>query len=52
MTMTVPRSVRILYKFDESEYSFDGAYAAAMTAYGCRLEDILAVFSHSPLCSI
>ena len=27
----------------------DGAYAAAMTAYGCRLEDILAVFGHSPV---
>ena len=27
----------------------DGAYAAAMTAYGCRLEDVLAVFGHSPV---
>ena len=27
----------------------DGAYAASMTAYGCRLEDILAVFGHSPV---
>ena len=27
----------------------DGAYAAAMAAYGCRLEDILAVFGHSPV---
>ena len=27
----------------------DGAYVAAMAAYGCRLEDILAVFGHSPV---
>ena len=27
----------------------DGAYVAAMTTYGCRLEDILAVFGHSPV---
>ena len=27
----------------------DGAHAAAMTAYGCRIEDILAVFGHSPV---
>lgn len=26
----------------------DGAYTAAMATYGCRLEDILAVFSHTP----
>ena len=27
----------------------DGAYLAAMKEYGCKREDILAVFCHSPL---
>ena len=26
----------------------DGAYAVAEAEYGCRLEDVLAVFSHDP----
>ena len=26
----------------------DGAYLAAMKEYGCKIEDILAVFCHSP----
>ena len=26
----------------------DGAYLAAMEEYGCKIEDILAVFCHSP----
>ncbi len=26
----------------------DGAYLAAMKKYGCKIEDILAVFCHSP----
>ena len=29
----------------------DGAYAVAMTAYGCQYEDVLAVFSHLPVCA-
>ena len=28
----------------------DGAYAIAMKEYGCRLEDVLSVFCHTPLC--
>ena len=28
----------------------DGAYAVAEAEYGCRLEDVLAVFSHDPFC--
>ena len=27
----------------------DGAYAAAMDEFGCKLDDILAVFSHTPI---
>lgn len=27
----------------------DGAYAAAMDEFGCKLDDILAVFSHAPI---
>lgn len=26
----------------------DGAYLAAVKEYGCRMEDVLAVFCHSP----
>lgn len=26
----------------------DGAYLAAMKEYGCKIEDILAVFCHAP----
>ena len=26
----------------------DGAYIAAVKEYGCRMEDVLAVFCHSP----
>ena len=28
--------------------NIDGAYAVATAEYGCRLEDVLAVFSHDP----
>ena len=27
----------------------DGAYAAAMDEFGCKLDDILAVFNHTPI---
>jgi hypothetical protein len=27
----------------------DGAYAAAMDIFSCKLDDILAVFSHTPI---
>ena len=27
----------------------DGAYAAAMDIFSCKLDDILAVFSHAPI---
>lgn len=29
--------------------NIDGAYAIAMKEYGCKLEDILSVFCHTPL---
>lgn len=29
----------------------DGAYAIAMKEYECKLEDILSVFCHAPLCA-
>ena len=34
---------------DVEAKDIDGAYAAAMEEYGCKLEDILAVFCHSPV---
>ena len=34
---------------DVESKDIDGAYAAAMEEYGCKLEDILAVFCHSPV---
>ena len=29
----------------------DGAYVVAMKEYGCKIEDILSVFCHSPHCA-
>ena len=29
----------------------DGAYAVAMKEYGCKLEEILSVFCHTPFCA-
>ena len=36
-------------KRDVESKDIDGAYAAAMKEYGCKLDDIFAVFCHSPL---
>ena len=34
---------------DVEAKDIDGAYAAAMKEYGCKLDDILAVLSHTPI---
>lgn len=34
---------------DVEAKDIDGAYAAAMDESGCKLDDILAVFSHTPI---
>ena len=36
-------------KRDVESKDIDGAYAAAMKEFGCKLDDILAVFCHSPV---
>ena len=36
-------------KRDVESKDIDGAYAAAMKEYGCKLDDILAVLSHTPI---
>ena len=34
---------------DVEAKDIDGAYAAAMDIFSCKLDDILAVFSHAPI---
>ena len=34
---------------DVEAKDIDGAYAAAMDIFSCKLDDILAVFSHTPI---
>ena len=34
---------------DVEAKDIDGAYAAAMGIFSCKLDDILAVFSHAPI---
>ena len=34
---------------DVEAKDIDGAYAAAMDEFGCRLDDILAVLCHTPI---
>lgn len=34
---------------DVEAKDIDGAYAAAMDEFGCKLDDILAVLSHAPI---
>lgn len=34
---------------DVKAKDIDGAYAAAMDIFSCKLDDILAVFSHAPI---
>ena len=34
---------------DVEAKDIDGAYAVAMKEYGCKLDDILAVLSHTPI---
>ena len=34
---------------DVEAKDIDGAYAAAMKEYACKLDDILAVLSHTPI---
>ncbi len=41
--------VRGIGSHDVEAKAIDGAYAAAMDEFGCRLDDILAVFSHTPI---